>query len=60
MTFGAFVNIGGGKEGLLHISKISKERVERVEDVLNVGQKVTVKVLEIDNQGRINLINVEQ
>ncbi len=55
MTFGAFVDVGGGKEGLLHISKISKERVEKVEDVLKIGDKVTVKVYEIDNQGRINL-----
>ena len=55
MTFGAFVDVGGGKEGLLHISKISKERIEKVEDVLNVGDKVTVKVYEIDGQGRINL-----
>ena len=55
MNFGAFVDIGGGKEGLLHISKISSKRVEKVEDVLTVGDEVTVKVTEIDNQGRINL-----
>mgnify|MGYP004494136315 CR=1 FL=1 len=55
MPFGAFVDIGGGKEGLLHISKISKERIEHVEDVLHVGDEVTVKVYEIDSQGRINL-----
>ena len=55
MSFGAFVDIGGGKEGLLHISKISSKRVEKVEDVLSVGDEVTVKVYEIDNQGRINL-----
>lgn len=55
MPFGAFIDIGGGKEGLLHISKISKERVEKVEDVLHVGDEVTVKVYEIDSQGRINL-----
>ena len=54
MSFGAFVDIGG-KEGLLHISKISSKRVEKVEDVLSVGDEVTVKVYEIDNQGRINL-----
>ena len=54
-TFGAFVDLGGGKEGLLHISKISSKRVEKVEDVLSVGDEVTVKVIEIDNQGRINL-----
>ena len=55
MPFGAFVDIGGGNEGLLHISKISSKRVEKVEDVLSVGDEVTVKVSEIDNQGRINL-----
>ena len=55
MNFGAFVDLGGGKEGLLHISKISKERVNKVEDVFKVGDEVTVKVYEIDNQGRINL-----
>ncbi len=56
MNFGAFVDLGrGGKEGLLHISKISNERIKSVEDVLHVGDKVTVKVIEIDDQGRINL-----
>ena len=56
MNFGAFVDLGcGGKEGLLHISKISKERIKNVEDVLHVGDKVTVKVTDIDEQGRINL-----
>ena len=56
MNFGAFVDLGcGGKEGLLHISKISKKRIKNVEDVLHVGDKVTVKVIEIDDQGRINL-----
>ena len=55
MPFGAFVDIGGGNEGLLHISKISSKRVEKVEDVLSIGDEVTVKVSEIDNQGRINL-----
>ncbi len=55
MSFGAFVDLGGGKEGLLHISKISSKRVEKVEDVLSVGDEVTVKVSDIDNQGRINL-----
>ena len=56
MNFGAFVDLGvAGKEGLLHISKISKERIKKVEDVLNVGDKVTVKVTEIDDQGRVNL-----
>ena len=55
MNFGAFIDLGGGKEGLLHISKISNERVNKVEDVLKIGDEVTVKVYEIDNQGRINL-----
>ena len=55
MTFGAFIDLGQGKEGLLHISKISKERIAKVEDVLKVGDKVRVKVIEIDDQGRINL-----
>lgn len=55
MNFGAFVEVLPGKEGLLHISKICKERVEKVEDVLSEGDIVTVKVSEIDNQNRINL-----
>ena len=55
MPFGAFVDVGGGKEGLLHISKISKERVEKIEDVLSVGDRVVVKVLDIDKQGKISL-----
>lgn len=55
LPFGAFVDIGGGKEGLLHISKISSKRIEKVEDVLAIGDEVTVKVYEIDNQDRINL-----
>ncbi len=56
MNFGAFVDLGcGGKEGLLHISQISKERIKNVEDILHVGDKVTVRVTEIDDQGRINL-----
>lgn len=55
-TFGAFVDLGfNGKEGLLHISKISKERIKKVEDVLKAGDNVTVKVVDIDEQGRINL-----
>mgnify|MGYP005780970919 FL=1 len=55
MSFGAFIDLGGGKEGLLHISKISSRRVDKVEDVLSVGDEVTVKVSDIDHQGRINL-----
>ena len=55
MTFGAFVEIAPGKEGLVHISKLDFKRVEKVEDVVNVGDHVLVKVTEIDDQGRINL-----
>ena len=55
VSFGAFVDLGAGKEGLLHISKISSKRVEKVEDVLSIGDEIRVKVTEIDNQGRINL-----
>lgn len=55
LAFGAFVEIAQGKEGLVHISKLSKERVEKVEDVVKVGDEILVKVVEIDKQGRINL-----
>ncbi|QHB17662.1 polyribonucleotide nucleotidyltransferase [Mannheimia pernigra] len=55
VDFGAFVSILGGKEGLVHISQITNERVERVADYLQVGQEVQVKVVEIDRQGRIRL-----
>ena len=55
VNFGAFVEILNGKEGLVHISNIAKERIAKVEDVLSVGDEILVKVIEIDNQGRINL-----
>ena len=55
MNFGAFVEIAPGKEGLVHISKLAEKRVEKVEDVVNVGDTIFVKVTEIDSQGRINL-----
>ena len=55
MNFGAFIEILPGKEGLLHISKMSDRRIEKVEDVMNIGDEVTVKVTEIDSQDRINL-----
>lgn len=58
-TFGAFVDVGAGKEGLLHISKISKQRVSKIEDVLKVGDKIKVRVYEIDEQGRVNLTHKE-
>ncbi|MEA4922275.1 MAG: polyribonucleotide nucleotidyltransferase [Eubacteriaceae bacterium] len=59
MNFGAFIEVLPGKDGLLHISKMAKERVEKVEDVMNIGDEVTVKVTEIDSQGRINLSRKE-
>jgi polyribonucleotide nucleotidyltransferase len=59
MNFGAFIEILPGKEGLLHISKMENHRVEQVEDVMNLGDKVKVKVVEIDNLGRINLSRKE-
>ena len=55
MNFGAFVEFAPGKEGLVHISKLDNKRVSRVEDVCKVGDKMLVKVLDIDKQGRINL-----
>ena len=55
MSFGAFVEIAPGKEGLVHISKLDVKRVEKVEDVVQVGDEVIVKVVEIDDQGRLNL-----
>ena len=54
-TFGAFVEVLPNKEGLVHISKLAKERVNKVEDVVTVGDEILVKVVEIDNQGRVNL-----
>ena len=54
-NFGAFVDIGSGKEGLVHISKVSKEKVKNIEDYVKPGDKVPVKIIEIDEQGRINL-----
>jgi polyribonucleotide nucleotidyltransferase len=55
MTFGAFVELLPGKDGLCHISELEDHRVDKVEDVVKVGDEITVKVIEIDNQGRVNL-----
>ena len=55
MNFGAFVEFAPGKEGLIHISKLDKHRVEKVEDAVNIGDEVLVKIIEIDEKGRINL-----
>ncbi|MGL4524863.1 MAG: polyribonucleotide nucleotidyltransferase [Spirochaetia bacterium] len=59
MDFGAFIEIMPGKEGLCHISKMAKERVNRVEDIVSEGQQVKVKLLEIDRMGRLNLSMVD-
>ena len=56
MNFGAFVELAPGKDGMIHISKLANHRVEKVEDVVNIGDELEVKVNEIDAQGRINLI----
>ena len=55
MSFGAFVEIAPGKEGLVHISRLDVKRTEKVEDVVSVGDKITVKFLGMDEKGRINL-----
>ena len=55
VNFGAFIDLGAGKEGLVHISKISNERIKNIEDVLHEGETVKVKVLDIDEQGKISL-----
>jgi polyribonucleotide nucleotidyltransferase len=55
MTFGAFVELLPGKEGLVHISELADYRVEKVEDIVKVGDAITVQVTEIDNMGRVNL-----
>ena len=59
MNFGAFVSVVGGKEGLVHISELAPQRVQNVTDVLNIGDQVEVKVIEIDRMGRINLSKVQ-
>ena len=55
MNFGAFVELAPNKDGMIHISKLSENRVGKVEDVVNIGDEVTVKVIEVDRMGRINL-----
>ncbi len=55
MNFGAFVELAPNKDGMVHISKLSKQRVAKVEDVVNIGDVVTVKVMEVDKMGRVNL-----
>ena len=55
LPIGAFVELAPGKDGLVHISKLENHRVEKVEDVLNIGDMTWVKVMEIDEKGRVNL-----
>ena len=55
MDFGAFVEIPGGQEGLVHISQLASYRVNKVQDIVKIGDTILVKVLEVDEQGRINL-----
>ena len=55
MKFGAFVELLPGKEGLCHISQLARQRIEKVEDVVKVGDELEVKVVEIDDKGRINV-----
>ena len=57
--FGAFVNLFPGQDGMLHISQISEQRIEKVEDVINVGDKIQVEIADIDNRGKISLVPVE-
>ena len=56
MNFGVFVELLPGKDGMVHISKLAKGRVEKCEDVVKIGDELEVKVAEIDSQGRINLV----
>ena len=55
LPFGAFIDLGNGRDGMIHISKLDHKRVEKVEDVVNIGDEVTAKIIEIDDKGRINL-----
>ncbi len=55
MNFGAFVDLGGGKEGMIHISKLSNKHVEKVEDVVKIGDSVEVEVIKVDEKGRVDL-----
>ena len=60
MPFGAFVEVVPGKDGMVHISKLSKERVEKVEDVVKIGDKVRVKTIKIDEKGRVDMMLLEK
>ena len=55
IPIGAFVELGGGKDGMVHISQVCNERIETIEPHLNIGQEVIVKIIKIDEKGRVNL-----
>ena len=55
IPIGAFVELGGGKDGMVHISQVCNERIETIEPHLTIGQEVIVKVIKIDDKGRVNL-----
>ena len=55
IPIGAFVELGGGKDGMVHISQVCQERIEAIEPHLTIGQEVIVKVIKIDEKGRVNL-----
>jgi polyribonucleotide nucleotidyltransferase len=59
MPFGAFIELVPGRDGLLHISNVAEHRIDRVEDVLNIGDEVPVKIREVDEQGKINLLRTD-
>ena len=59
-SFGAFVELAPTKEGMIHISKLSDKRIEKVEDVVSVGDKVKVSVIKVDEKGRIDLKLIEK
>jgi polyribonucleotide nucleotidyltransferase len=60
MNFGAFVEILPKRDGLVHISQLADHRVNKVEDVVNIGDEIMVKVMEIDKKGRVNLRRIER
>ena len=60
MQFGAFVEVAPGKDGMIHISKLAKERVEKVEDVVKIGDVVKVKTINIDEKGRVDFKLIEK
>jgi polyribonucleotide nucleotidyltransferase len=58
--FGAFIELFPGKDGLLHISRVAKGRVEKVEDVLNIGDEVEVEIIDVDDKGKVSLDRIDK